>query len=77
MSILSGKELVQKLGEYGEASVDVTADLKVIVALSAQIDLLAEIKKLADKTETPYDNAAIDWIEKLIKAKITETTPVV
>ena len=85
MSILEGTELVQKLGEFGEASIDVTSDLKVIVALSAKIDLLAEVKKLADKTATPYDNAAIAWLEKLIgtesavveEEKTVEPAPVV
>ena len=77
MSLLDGKELVQKLGEFGEVSLDVNEKLEVVVSLQAKIDLLAEIKKLADKTATPYDNAAIAWIEKLINpTKIVEEKPV-
>ena len=67
--MLEGNELEQKIGEYGEASVDVTPELKVIVSLSAQVDLLAELKKLAAKTETPIDDAAIAWIEKVLAAE--------
>lgn len=64
---LEGKEFETKIGEYGSASVDVKPDLKVAVSLSVEVDLLAEIKKLAEKTKTPLDNSVIEWIEKLVK----------
>ena len=42
--MLDGKEFTQKLGNYGEASVDVTPELKLVVSVAAQVDLLAELK---------------------------------
>lgn len=65
---LEGKEFETKIGEYGSASVDVKPDLKVAVALQVEVDLIAEVKKLADKTKTPIDNQVIEWLEKLVKA---------
>lgn len=65
---LEGKEFETKIGEFGSASVDVKPDLKVAVSLSVEVDLIAEVKKLADKTKTPVDNNVIEWLEKLIKA---------
>lgn len=67
--MLEGKELEVKLGEVGSASVDVTPDLKVVVSVEAKIDLIAEIKKLAEKTATPLDDKAIEYVEKLLAAK--------
>lgn len=64
--MLEGKELVQKIGEYGEASVDVTPQLDVIVEVKAKVNIITELKKMADKTETPYDNQALAWIEGLL-----------
>lgn len=65
---LEGKEFETKIGDFGSASVDVKPDLKVAVSLSVEIDLVAEVKKLAEKTKTPIDNNVIEWIEKLVKA---------
>ncbi len=66
--MLENKEFTQKLGNYGEASVDVTPELKLVVSVAAQVDLLAELKKLADKSATPYDDMALAWIEKVLAA---------
>lgn len=71
--MFEGTELEKKLGDYGTASVDVTPELKVKVALSVEIDLIAEAKKLADKTKTPYDNTALEWLEKITRAAQTPT----
>ncbi len=65
--MFEGVEVEKKLGEYGSASADVTPDLKVKVSLSVEIDLIAEAKKLAAKTGTPIDDAAIEWLEKLVR----------
>lgn len=64
---LEGKEFETKIGEYGSVSVDVKPDLKVAISVSAEVDLIAEVKKLAEKTKTPLDNSVIEWIEKLVK----------
>lgn len=66
--MLEGKEFETKIGEYGSASVDVTGDLKVKVEVGIEVDLIAELKKLADKTKTPLDNQAIAWVESMIRA---------
>ena len=68
MSVLEGNELEQKIGQVGTVIVDVTPELKLKVSAVVEIDLLSEIKKLAAKTATPIDDAAIAWIEKLVKA---------
>ena len=65
--MLEGKEFETKISEYGSASVDVTPELKVKVEVSIEVDLIAEAKKLAAKTETPIDDAAIAWLEKIAK----------
>lgn len=68
--MLEGSELEQKIGEYGAFVVDVTPELKVVVSAKIEVDLLAEIKKLAAKTETPIDDATVAWLEKLVKAAV-------
>lgn len=65
--MLEGKELEKKIGDIGSVSVDVTPDLKLKLAVEIEIDLVAEAKKLAAKTETPIDDAAIAWLEKIAK----------
>lgn len=67
---LEGKELDVKLGEYGSAFVDVNDNLEVEVGLSAKVDIVKELEKLAAKTKTPYDDkavAAIQWVKDLLK----------
>lgn len=66
--MLEGKEFEKKIGEYGSASVDVTSDLKIKVAVAVEVDLIAEAKKLAAKTNTPIDDQAIAWLEVIVKA---------
>lgn len=73
--MLEGKEVEVKIGEYGSASVDVTPDLKVKVAVEATVDLIAEAKKLAAKTGTPIDDRAIAWLEKVVKANAALQAP--
>jgi hypothetical protein len=48
-----------------KASVDITPELKLQVTL--ELDLIAEAKKLAERTNTPLDNHAIAWLELLVK----------
>ena len=66
MGLLEGKELEKQFSESVKVSVDVTPDLKV--KLEAEIDLIAEVKKLAAKTSTPIDDTVIEWLEKITKA---------
>jgi hypothetical protein len=66
--MFEGKEIEQKIGQYGEVVVDVTPELTLSVSAKLNIDLLAELKKLADKSQTPYDDMALAWVEKVVKA---------
>ena len=68
MAILEGNEFEQKIGQVGAVVVDVTPELKLSLSAKVEVDLLAEIKKLAEKTATPYDDMAIAWIEKVLAA---------
>ena len=68
MSLLEGKEVEKKLGDYGTATVDVTPDLKIVAEVKVQIDLVAELEKLAAKTATPVDDAAIKWVKSVVQA---------
>jgi hypothetical protein len=64
--MLEGKEIDTKIGEYGRASVDVTPDMKLRIEVAIEVDLVHEAKKLAAKTGTPIDDAAIAWLEKIV-----------
>ena len=66
--MLEDTEFKKEMGQVGEVTVDVTPELVLEVKAGVKVDLLAELKKLADKTQTPYDNMAFEWIEKLLKA---------
>lgn len=66
--VLEGAEFEQKIGQVGAVVVDVTPELKLKASVIVEIDLIGELKKLAEKTATPIDDAALVWIEKLVKA---------
>ena len=65
--MLEGKEFETKIGEYGSATVDVTGDLKLKATVVLEVDLIAELKKLAAKTGTPLDDQAIAWVESMLR----------
>ncbi len=66
--VLEGNEFEQKIGQVGAVIVDVTPELKLSISAKVEVDLIGELKKLAEKTATPIDDAALLWIEKLVKA---------
>lgn len=66
--MLEGTEFEQKIGQVGSVIVDVTPELKLSISAKVEVDLIGELKKLAEKTATPIDDAALAWIEKLVKA---------
>lgn len=70
--MFEGKEIDKKLGEYGNLSVDLTPQLKLKVAVGLEVDLVDELKKLAEKTKTPIDNHVAEWLEKLAAAQPQE-----
>ncbi len=76
------KEFDFELGDYGKASIDVNLNGKVKVDIAIEVDLIAEVKKLAEKTleeliqkiasqlaektATPLDDTVIAYLEKLV-----------
>lgn len=64
--MLEGKEVEAKLGEFGTAFVDVNDKGVVEIGLSAKIDLLAELHKLAAKTATTLDDSFLNTLDKLL-----------
>lgn len=66
--LLEGEELKGNIGSVGKYSVDVTPELKLKVSVSAEVDLVAELKTLAAKTATPLDDKAIAWVEGMLTA---------
>jgi hypothetical protein len=64
--MLEGKEIQGNLGAYGEYSADLDSKGTITVAVGLKLDLVAELKKLAAKTDTPVDDAAIAWVEKVL-----------
>jgi len=65
--MLEGKEFEKQLGEYGSAYVDVKPNGELEISLVAKISLIGELKKLALKSDNKLDDAAIAWIEMLLK----------
>lgn len=64
--MLEGKEVEGKIGEFGGYSVDLQKDGKLVVAVEARIDLIAELEKLAAKTSTPMDDVVIAWVKSAL-----------
>lgn len=73
--MLEGKELVQKLGDLGEASLDidqdllVTAEAKIKYQASLKDILAAYVAKTENKTDDKIFAAALGLLE-LLKAKV-------
>lgn len=67
--MLEGIELQKEIGDAGAVKIDVTPELKIIaeVSLKKEIDLLAIIKELAEKSATPIDDKVIEFLEKIVK----------
>lgn len=70
--MLEGKELEGNIGKIGNYSVDLTPQLKLKVAVGVEVDLIAELEKLAQKTSTPMDDAVVAWLKKLAAAQPQE-----
>lgn len=69
MKVLAEK--VAQLGEYGQASVAFTSEAKVKVALAAEVDLIAELEKLAAQSQTKVDDQVLAYIKGLVQAANT------
>lgn len=64
--MLEGKEVDVALGSVGRASVDINDKGEVEISVSAKIDLLGELHKLAAKSGTKLDDVVVAAIEKLL-----------
>lgn len=65
VEMLEGKEVEIPIGSIGKASVDLNDKGELEVAVSAKVDIVAELEKLALKTETKLDDAFIATLKKL------------
>lgn len=65
--MFEGKELDKKIGEFGGAFIDLKEDLTLEVGISLKVDLLAEGKKLAEKSGKPWIVSAVSFIEGILK----------
>jgi hypothetical protein len=66
LEMLEGKEVDVAIGNIGHASVDLDDKGNLEVGLSAKIDLLAELEKIAAKTGTQLDDAFVATLKKLL-----------
>jgi hypothetical protein len=55
-----------KIGTIGTYEESISADGVLKLLVGVEINLVEEAKKLAAKTETPIDDQAIAWLEKLM-----------
>lgn len=56
------------LGEYGTAQLSVDSMLVLEAEIKAKVDIIKELKELADKTNTPLDDKIVDGLEQFLKA---------
>jgi hypothetical protein len=64
--MLEGTELEGKIGDYGSYKADITPGGIVEVSVGVTFDIIAELEKLAKKT----DNSIDDKIVALVKAAL-------
>ena len=64
--MLDGKELVGQIGNVGSYSADIDDAGILELSVGIKIDLVAELEKLAAKTETPVDDKAIAWVKSML-----------
>jgi hypothetical protein len=65
--MLEGKEFEQALGEFGSAYADLSAQGVLEIGVSAKVDLIAELKKLALRSDNSLDDKLIEMIEAALK----------
>lgn len=67
--MFEGKEVDGKIGEYGAYSLDINDVGVVAIDVGLRVDLIAELRKLALKTDNSLDDKVVDIIEHLISKK--------
>ena len=66
--MLEGKELVKKIGDVGEASIDVTSDLDITIELSVKktVSLMEVLEQYVEKTPNKTDDAILAQAKTLL-----------
>lgn len=66
--MLEGKELVKKIGDVGEASIDVTPELDITVELSVKktVSLMEVLEKYVEQTPNKTDDAILAQVKNLL-----------
>lgn len=67
--MFEGKEVSGKIGEYGGYGLDLQPDGILVASVELKIDLIAELEKLAAKTSTKIDDAAMAWVKGMLGRK--------
>jgi len=63
MAALEGKEIEGKIGDIGEYSLDVGLDGFVEVKVGIKVDIIAELEKLALRSDNKIDDAIIKIVK--------------
>lgn len=66
--MLEGRELVKKIGDVGEASIDVTPELDITVELSVKktVSLMEVLEKYVEQTPNKTDDAILAQVKNLL-----------
>lgn len=56
-----------KIGDIGQFSAGITKKGELEAMVGVKISLVAELKKLAAKTNTPLDDKALEWVEGMLE----------
>lgn len=66
--LLEGKEVVKKIGDVGEASIDVTSDLDITIELSVKktVSLMDVLEKYVSETPNKTDDAILAQAKTLL-----------
>lgn len=60
------QKLEGKLGSVGSWSESVSEKGVVKLMVGVEIDIIAELEKLAEKTATPIDDMVLDWVKNAL-----------
>lgn len=66
MALFAGNEFEKKIGDYGSIIVDVTPDAKIKIAVVLELDVIAELDKVAAKTSTQIDNNILSLLKTVL-----------
>lgn len=66
--MLEGKELVKKIGDIGEASIDITPELEITFEVSVKktVSLMEVLEKYVSETPNKTDDAILAQVKNLL-----------